>query len=251
MTDVTAGIMPPEAPRRTLMDTALLPECQRVVPALLLCLLTCFVATHARWWSCGRSCSRCVRQVMPMEELIGQFYPGLFSLTPPAAGSPTLSSKTAVFGSSMVNSASAEIPNALRSSNSVDKNYAEHFSDANNSLRHEDHSGGSESFRMTPLAHLRSPFLECCETITEYVTPPNVTIQGKTYRVVHLSRAFQFIPIGRCRPGSICSYGECVDQFRAHWILVYNHTDTSMGPPVSFSPIEVPSHCECINVGRS
>ncbi|GFO25869.1 dual oxidase [Plakobranchus ocellatus] len=84
----------------------------------------------------------------------------------------------------------------------------------------------------------------------EYVTPPNVTIRGKIYRVVHLSRAFQFIPIGRCRPGSACSYGECVDQYRAHWVLVYNQTDNSHGPPVSFAPVEVPSHCECMNVGR-
>ena len=33
----------------------------------------------------------------------------------------------------------------------------------------------------------------------EYVTPPNVTIGGKIYKVVHLRHMFQFIPIGRCK----------------------------------------------------
>ncbi|KAK7486829.1 hypothetical protein BaRGS_00021976 [Batillaria attramentaria] len=52
-------------------------------------------------------------------------------------------------------------------------------------------------------------------------------------------------------PGSTCSAGQCVDQFRAHWVLVYNSTRPLQGAaPVSFAPIEVPSHCECLNVGH-
>ncbi|GFR66437.1 hypothetical protein ElyMa_001970400, partial [Elysia marginata] len=64
--------------------------CQRVLQILLVCVFTCGLASHAKWWSCGSSCGRCVRRVTPMEELIGQFYPGLFSLSPPTASNPAL-----------------------------------------------------------------------------------------------------------------------------------------------------------------
>jgi hypothetical protein len=40
-------------------------------------------ANHNKWWTCNDACSRCARRVMPMEELITQLYPGLFSTKPP------------------------------------------------------------------------------------------------------------------------------------------------------------------------
>ncbi|XP_050400336.1 uncharacterized protein LOC126817404 [Patella vulgata] len=90
----------------------------------------------------------------------------------------------------------------------------------------------------------------CCETEVRYASPNITTINNRNYTVVHLKGMFQYIPTGRCKSGLTCSHGECVQKFRAHWVLVYNSSATLTGPPVSFVPIKVHSHCECLNVGR-
>ena len=43
---------------------------------------------HNKWWTCNDACARCARRVMPMEEMITQLYPGLFSTTPPTNALP-------------------------------------------------------------------------------------------------------------------------------------------------------------------
>ncbi|BFZ02502.1 hypothetical protein BsWGS_05542 [Bradybaena similaris] len=215
-----------------------MPGLPGIVVQLLVLLTAQSRANHNRWWSCGSECSRCVRMVTSMEELIVQFYPGLFSQAPP--GNIILSPETPSNISSTVNSGQAKIPETGRSepsnnfSSSVLSPAIWDFS-TNGSRRH----------------HHQSVSPGCCETEIEYATPTNFTVRGQVYQVVHLKNAFQFIPVGRCKEGSTCNYGECKEQYRAHWVLIYNATEASMGPPVSFSAIEVPSHCECINLSRS
>lgn len=38
---------------------------------------------HSKWWTCNDACARCARRALPMEEIISQLYPGLFSPDPP------------------------------------------------------------------------------------------------------------------------------------------------------------------------
>ncbi|GFO25870.1 hypothetical protein PoB_005237500 [Plakobranchus ocellatus] len=131
-------------------------KCQSVLFALVLCTLTWLPAGQANWWTCARSCGRCVRRVTPMEELISQFYPGLFSLTPPMSIDPAL--EMTMYGSRTLNSGSAEIPSFVRNSNSLNNN---------GSSWHDDEPGGidyNKSFRMTHIAHLRRQSIGCCET---------------------------------------------------------------------------------------
>ncbi|XP_055860160.1 uncharacterized protein LOC129921700 isoform X2 [Biomphalaria glabrata] len=208
----------------------------RVTPfCILLTVIACALGNHNKWWTCNSECARCVRRVTPMEELIVQFYPGLFSQTPPE--NMFYSSESTGPGVSMVNSGTAEIPS---------------LGDGSGGNRTLGTLGGLREMETNRSHVAYHPSTSgCCETVTEYLTPPNVTIKGQVYRVVHLRHAFQFIPIGKCRKGSTCQEGQCVEQYRAHWVLVYNTTTAVVGPPVSFSPIEVPSHCECMNVGRS
>ncbi|XP_070178689.1 uncharacterized protein [Littorina saxatilis] len=209
---------------------------------------------HNKWWTCNDACARCARRVMPMEEMITQLYPGLFSTVPPANAVPLPEfiggidlPVNASRGNYSVDSGSATMPGAgapNRGSVSGVKGSAVFV----------------DSISNRPIFHNENPVISseptpggfgCCETVMEYGTPPNVTIAGKVYKVVHLRHMFQFIPIGRCKPGSTCGAGQCVDQFRAHWVLVYNSTRPVQGAaPVSFAPIEVPSHCECLNVGH-
>ncbi|KAH9499165.1 hypothetical protein Btru_004308 [Bulinus truncatus] len=186
----------------------------------LLVVVACTLANHNKWWSCNSECARCVRRVTPMEELIVQFYPGLFSMTPPENMFYTAEVTSST--SSVINSMTAEINFMNDGTNRSVGNFA---TEANRSR-----------------VVYQSPMTGCCETVTEYATPPNVTIKGQVYRVVHLRHAFQFIPIGKCRKGSTCHEGQCVEQYRAHWVLIYNSSTSVVGPPVSFSPIEVPSH---------
>ncbi|PVD19881.1 hypothetical protein C0Q70_20374 [Pomacea canaliculata] len=179
-------------------------------------------ANHNKWWTCNDACARCVRRVMPMEEMITQLYPGLFSNTPPSNSVPVTGDLT--------------LPVAPPNSTSNQS-----FIDSGSNPRTGNLDPGTTA---NPSG--------CCETIMEYATPLNVTIGGRIYKVVHLQHMFQFIPVGRCkRPRSKCGAGQCVDQYRAHWVLVYNSTQPLQGAaPVSFAPIEVSSHCECLNVGH-
>ena len=50
---------------------------------LAMCVAVCAATYNHQWWTCSESCRRCLRQATPVEELIQQLYPGLFSATPP------------------------------------------------------------------------------------------------------------------------------------------------------------------------
>ena len=52
------------------------------------------------------------------------------------------------------------------------------------------------------------------------------------------------------RKNSTCGRGECLQMYRHHWMLVWD-VRLSTWPPVTFLPVEVPSHCQCVNVGRA
>ncbi|XP_059163473.1 uncharacterized protein LOC131946602 isoform X2 [Physella acuta] len=209
--------------------------------SILLIWVVSTLATHNKWWACNNECARCVRRVTPMEELIVQFYPGLFSETPPENiyNSP----ETPGSRMSTINSGSAWISHRTLDG-SFNRSVSHGQWDAKNNA-----SLANAPYSQRVTSHPSVP--ECCKTNVAYDTPPTVTIRGRIYQVVHLLHAYQFIPIGRCAtPGAKCPYGECVEQYRAHWVLIYNSSTPAVGPPVSFSAIEVPSHCECINVGR-
>lgn len=70
------------------------------------------------------------------------------------------------------------------------------------------------------------------------------------YCLKHKRGAVSCISICICRPNSTCSRGECLQMYRHHWMLVWDER-LSTWPPVTFLPVEVPSHCQCVNVGRA
>ena len=67
---------------------------------------------HNKWWTCNDACARCARRVMPMEEMITQLYPGLFSTTPPSNAVPV----------SDIVEGMTNLPNASRGNYSVGGN---------------------------------------------------------------------------------------------------------------------------------
>ncbi|KAL4227271.1 hypothetical protein ACF0H5_012717 [Mactra antiquata] len=90
----------------------------------------------------------------------------------------------------------------------------------------------------------------CCSTDYRYEIFNVTTVSTKEYKVVHFDKAFQFVPTGRCRANSTCSRGgECIQMYRHHWMLVWDER-LSTWPPVTFLPVEVPSHCQCVNIGK-
>ncbi|XP_048735538.1 uncharacterized protein LOC125650990 [Ostrea edulis] len=92
----------------------------------------------------------------------------------------------------------------------------------------------------------------CCSTNYAYERL-NMTKENNRYlRVVHFDHQYQFVPIGRCElasPGH-CGRGSCIQMYRHYWMLVWDD-ELSHFPPVKFTPVEIPSHCECVNVGKS
>lgn len=96
--------------------------------------------------------------------------------------------------------------------------------------------------------HFISP--GCCFTDYRYEIFNTTSVSGQEFKVVHFDKAFQFVPTGRCRQNSTCSRGECLQMYRHHWMLVWDERLTTW-PPVTFLPVEVPSHCQCVNVGRA
>ncbi|XP_025077043.1 uncharacterized protein LOC112553806 [Pomacea canaliculata] len=75
-----------------------------------------------------------------------------------------------------------------------------------------------------------------------------VDFAGMNHTVVNFDNAYQFIPSGRCvnenAPCNGGNSGRCLQMSRAHWSLVW-----TSGRGLGFVAHEVPSHCECLNVG--
>ncbi|KAL3866381.1 hypothetical protein ACJMK2_043684 [Sinanodonta woodiana] len=90
----------------------------------------------------------------------------------------------------------------------------------------------------------------CCSTEYNYEIFNMTRVSTQDFKVVHFDKAFQFVPTGRCRENSTCTRGTCLQMYRHHWMLVWDERLTTF-PPVTFLPVEVPSHCQCVNVGRS
>ncbi|ESO87571.1 hypothetical protein LOTGIDRAFT_166451 [Lottia gigantea] len=162
-------------------------------------------------YGCNSECSRCVRQSKSLEELISELYNGLFQTEPPKAV--------------------PDLPGYYSNNQYVGRR-----------------SGAAAN------PHYRPSGMDisygCCETDMKYETPNFTRINNNNYTLVHLRGRYQFVPVGKCRSSLSCSHGECVQKYRAHWVLVYNNSEVHAGPPVSFVPIKVHSHCECLNIGR-
>lgn len=91
----------------------------------------------------------------------------------------------------------------------------------------------------------------CCGTNYAYEILNKTKENGRELRVVHFDHQYQFVPVGRCEsktPGQ-CGRGSCLQMYRHYWMLVWDD-DLSHFPPVKFIPVEIPSHCECVNVGK-
>lgn len=110
---------------------------------------------------------------------------------------------------------------------------------------------GIQSYVANTLPHINQ-FMNpgCCSTDYRYEIFNTTTVNAQEFKVVHFDKAFQFVPTGRCRSNSTCSRGECLQMYRHHWMLVWDER-LSTWPPVTFLPVEVPSHCQCVNVGRA
>ncbi|XP_021342866.1 uncharacterized protein LOC110443157 [Mizuhopecten yessoensis] len=90
----------------------------------------------------------------------------------------------------------------------------------------------------------------CCFTDYAYEVFNTTVSSSFQLNVVHFKNAFQFVPTGRCASNVSCGVGQCLQMYRHHWMLVWDD-NLPHYPPVTFLPVEVPSHCECVNVGRS
>ncbi|XP_045216693.1 uncharacterized protein LOC123566550 [Mercenaria mercenaria] len=110
---------------------------------------------------------------------------------------------------------------------------------------------GIQSYVANTLPHINQYMNPgCCSTDYRYEIFNTTTVNAQKFKVVHFNKAFQFVPTGRCRVNSTCSGGECLQMYRHHWMLVWDER-LSTWPPVTFLPVEVPSHCQCVNVGRA
>ncbi|XP_041365476.1 uncharacterized protein LOC121380628 isoform X2 [Gigantopelta aegis] len=189
------------------------------ITSLLLQLQSVVVdSNHYMWWTCTAECHRCVRRTTPMERWISDYYSGLFSPKPPVSfydsnGKPEVNS-----------GANPSYP---------DSSDSESGNPSNNS-----HNPGNHNYG-------------CCETEYGHWAPNRTNYNSKRYTVVHLRHMYQFVPVGRCKKLTTCLQGQCVQILRAHWVLVYDDKKNSLGPPVTFVPIKIPSHCECLNIGRA
>ncbi|XP_061192632.1 uncharacterized protein LOC133200829 [Saccostrea echinata] len=88
----------------------------------------------------------------------------------------------------------------------------------------------------------------CCNTEYAFEIFNYTNYNMRTLKVVHLPDAFQFVPTGICPPNTKCGQGNCIQQYRYQWLLVWDDT-LQYYPPVTFVPVEIASHCECANVG--
>lgn len=50
------------------------------------------------------------------------------------------------------------------------------------------------------------------------------------------------------RENATCGRNTCVQMYRHQWLLIWDD-HLPHYPPVTFAAVEVPSHCECVNVG--
>ncbi|KAK3098818.1 hypothetical protein FSP39_023364 [Pinctada imbricata] len=88
----------------------------------------------------------------------------------------------------------------------------------------------------------------CCGTQYAFEVFNFTVSQQKQLKVVHFDKAFQFVPTGRCPTNKTCGEGKCIQMYRHHWLLVWDER-LPLHPPVTFVPVEVPSHCDCVNIG--
>ncbi|XP_076465987.1 uncharacterized protein LOC143297476 [Babylonia areolata] len=89
----------------------------------------------------------------------------------------------------------------------------------------------------------RSCLTEIGYEVVEHV----VDFKGNNHTVINFKNAYQFIPSGRCvNEHSPCGQPgwRCQQVSRAHWSLVW-----TVGVGVNLVAHEVPSHCQCLNLG--
>ncbi|KAH9499164.1 hypothetical protein Btru_004305 [Bulinus truncatus] len=90
-----------------------------------------------------------------------------------------------------------------------------------------------------------------CETEIGYEVLSEVNdFKGANFTVVNFNNGYQFIAAGRCvnenAPCGGIGQARCKQIFKAHWTLVWNN---DLG--VQMVAHEVPSHCECLNLGSA
>ncbi|XP_061174436.1 uncharacterized protein LOC133183502 [Saccostrea echinata] len=113
------------------------------------------------------------------------------------------------------------------------------------------HSHGTGSYVGNTVTNLNGESKSCCPTNYAFEILNKTKENGNQLRVVHFDHQYQFVPVGRCVSNSAgkCGWGSCVQMYRHYWMLVWDD-DLTHFPPVRFIPVEIPSHCECVNVGR-
>ncbi|XP_052098863.1 uncharacterized protein LOC127733558 [Mytilus californianus] len=88
----------------------------------------------------------------------------------------------------------------------------------------------------------------CCQTEFAYEVINTTVSNKRNLKVVHFENAFQFVPTGKCPENATCGRNTCVQMYRHQWLLIWDD-HLPHYPPVTFAAVEVPSHCECVNVG--
>lgn len=88
----------------------------------------------------------------------------------------------------------------------------------------------------------------CCNTEYAFEIYNKTNYNHRNLTVVHFQNAYQFVPTGVCPKNTKCGIGKCIQRYRHHWLLVWDES-LQHYPPVTFLPVEIPSHCECVNIG--
>ncbi|ESO87570.1 hypothetical protein LOTGIDRAFT_235036 [Lottia gigantea] len=90
----------------------------------------------------------------------------------------------------------------------------------------------------------------CCVTELSYEIMTEITdFNGQNHTIINFNNSYQFIPAGKCsNENAPCAGGtaRCKQVTRAHWSLVWT---PSVGARLVAH--EVPSHCQCINLGAA
>ncbi|CAG2252520.1 unnamed protein product [Mytilus edulis] len=103
--------------------------------------------------------------------------------------------------------------------------------------------------RTRPPSGRNSEVCSCCQTISRHEVYQNITVDETNYQVIQLPGKFQAIPVGRCPVSNLCLYGDCVQHYSVHHVLIWNNT-VPYYPPFDFALVEYPTHCTWENIGQ-
>ncbi|XP_046373529.1 uncharacterized protein LOC124146985 [Haliotis rufescens] len=106
-------------------------------------------------------------------------------------------------------------------------------------------------FKTGNVSYINDGLCGCCLTEIGYEVIETVTdFQGRNHTLINFNNNFQFIPTGRCsNEDAPCGGGgraRCKQVTRAHWSLAW-----TPGVGAQLIAHEVPSHCQCLNIGTT